>query len=85
MPALITAYRGGKAIGRCDATCYTARVVSADRCRCVCGGANHGVGLSQAFENTHALQGDWRVAYRKTRKGAITFKTLDQLDILYED
>lgn len=82
MPALITAYDGRKKrMSRCDANCYGARSVCVDRCACICGGANHGVGLAQAFANTVALQGDWRVVFRKANKGPITFKTIDQLGL----
>jgi len=34
--------------GRCDSRCYDART---KRCRCCCGGRNHGVGLNQAIKN----------------------------------
>lgn len=33
---------------RCDRSCYEAK---GKRCRCCCGGKNHGVGLNQAIEN----------------------------------
>lgn len=36
--------------GRCDARCYNAK---GDRCKCICDGHNHGVGLNQAIENAH--------------------------------
>lgn len=39
---------------RCDANCHNAR---APRCECICGGANHGVGLGQAMENTRVMSG----------------------------
>lgn len=37
---------------QCDARCYNA---TNDRCACVCGGANHGVGFAKACENTRKL------------------------------
>jgi hypothetical protein len=39
------------------------------KCTCVCGGANHGVGLSKAVENTRALQGEvyWREKHREIK------------------
>jgi hypothetical protein len=40
-------------IGRCDANCYNA---TNTKCTCICGGKNHGVGLTQARDNT-AQQG----------------------------
>ncbi len=33
---------------RCDRRCHEAK---GKRCRCCCGGKNHGVGLNQAIEN----------------------------------
>ena len=83
MPSLIAAFRNGKRIGGCDANCYDARAIGAEQCSCICGGANHGVGLRKAYENTLALKGDWKERYRKTRKGPITFETIDQLEIFW--
>lgn len=40
--------RGGQ---RCDARCYNSPHRTT-RCRCICGGANHGVGLKAAVETT---------------------------------
>ena len=37
---------------RCDARCHNARK---PRCRCICGGVNHGVGLDQARANTKEI------------------------------
>jgi len=37
---------------RCDARCHNA---TKPRCRCVCGGVNHGVGLEKARANTEQL------------------------------
>jgi len=34
---------------RCDARCYNGKHA---RCRCICGGRNHGVGLEKALRNT---------------------------------
>ena len=44
MPVLI---REGRR--RCDARCYNGRKT---RCRCICGGHNHGKGLVKAVEDT---------------------------------
>lgn len=38
----------GKLIGRCDARCYEAQH---PRCLCICGGKNHGGGVSRAVGN----------------------------------
>ena len=48
MTTLIVAYDKSGPIGRCDARCYDAK---GDRCRCICGGRNHGVGLRKALDN----------------------------------
>lgn len=44
----------GGALGdrRCDAKCYDAE---SPGCDCVCGGANHGAGLTVASEQTAAM------------------------------
>lgn len=39
-------------VGRCDARCYDAKQ---ERCRCVCGGRNHGKGLATAIEVTSKM------------------------------
>ena len=39
----------GKKRQSCNSLCYNAKH---DKCDCVCGGANHGVGLKQAITNT---------------------------------
>lgn len=41
--------------GRCDGRCYDAR---GRRCRCACGGRNHGVGLALAAKNIHEKFGE---------------------------
>jgi hypothetical protein len=46
MPALLTAHDStGRTIGRCDERCYLAQH---NHCRCICGGACHGLGLQAA-------------------------------------
>jgi len=53
MATLIATYDGeGKCTGRCDANCYNAK---GGHCDCLCGGANHGVGVNQAVQNTRDL------------------------------
>lgn len=39
-------------IGRCDERCYDG---IARKCRCCCGGVNHGVGLKKAVSNARNL------------------------------
>lgn len=36
---------------RCDARCYDAKS-SPDKCRCICGGKNHGIGLSKVWNES---------------------------------
>jgi alpha-galactosidase/6-phospho-beta-glucosidase family protein len=45
----------GKLIGACDAKCYLAEE---ERCECVCGGINHGVGLERAIDQMKGLMKD---------------------------
>ena len=53
----MTVYREGNR--RCDARCYDSMFEHAAkggaRCRCVCGGKNHGVGLDEAKRRSRAL------------------------------
>jgi len=39
----------GDIIGRCDERCHTAKT---EKCVCICGGKNHGVGSAQAIANS---------------------------------
>lgn len=41
-------------IGECSAKCYDA--AQATRCRCICGGRNHGVGEAQALANAREIR-----------------------------
>ena len=52
MTVLITVRNGQQMLGRCDATCYNAK---GHRCRCVCGGINHGAGIKWALTYTQQL------------------------------
>jgi len=47
-------YESGSSGGtrRCDARCYNAHGA---RCKCICGGVNHGKGLERAIENTRKM------------------------------
>lgn len=38
--------------GRCNARCYNAKH---EKCVCVCGGRNHGVGHDKAVDNTRQI------------------------------
>lgn len=37
---------------RCDARCYDA---TGKKCKCICGGVNHGVGKDTAISNSHNI------------------------------
>ncbi len=49
MATLIINHNSNGSTRRCDATCYNAKH---DKCRCICGGKNHGKGFEQAKKNT---------------------------------
>lgn len=54
---LIEARKGNQVIGRCDASCYAASPPKPSRkCKCICGGKNHGVGIANAIDNTNELK-----------------------------
>lgn len=52
MTTLISVYNSSGCIGRCDDKCHSA---TGPDCDCVCGGANHGVGLQKAMTNTREM------------------------------
>lgn len=52
MATLISQYNSDGTRRRCDARCYNAKH---HKCTCICGGANHGVGLQKAMENTKLM------------------------------
>jgi hypothetical protein len=54
--ALLTVYRGGDIVGRCDAKCYLA---TCKDCDCICTGLNHSAGLQRATDQTRALAEEW--------------------------
>ncbi len=52
MTTLISAHNSEGCYGRCDAKCHEA---THEKCDCICGGVNHGVGLRQAVLNTREM------------------------------
>jgi len=69
-------FASGK-IRRCDSRCHNAK---GDKCTCVCGGINHGVGLRQAIinsQNSRALDPHLPV-------NLIMLSPKDQLDLFSE-
>lgn len=63
MTTLIAVYNSDGCVGRCDAKCYNA-VTS--YCECVCGGANHGVGMKQAIQQAQDHFKEWIKEYAET-------------------
>lgn len=49
--------------GRCDARCYDGDPQA--RCRCICGGTNHGKGRALAAANGRAIRRQWAAAVRE--------------------
>lgn len=68
MATLISVYDNGVLVGRCDAHCHDAAGIGSAECDCICRGANHGVGLSQAIANTAAMAPAWMKRERKQRR-----------------
>lgn len=60
MAILVAIYSGDKRrpVACCNSACYDARN-SAEWCKCLCGEANHGVGVNQATENTMKHGQEW--------------------------
>ena len=61
---IISAYDRGTMYGRCDASCYDGTKTD---CDCICGGVNHGVGLTRALANTAAMSDNWLKRDRNSR------------------
>lgn len=53
-------YSSDGCVGRCDARCHEAEELE---CKCVCFGANHGVGLAKAQRNTRENAEKWIPQY----------------------
>lgn len=56
MTAVLTVRSGGSVAGSCGKSCYDAEH---EKCRCVCLGANHGVGFEQAVRNAQSMADHW--------------------------
>lgn len=63
---LITYQNSAGEGGRCDAKCYTAKH---PECHCICGGANHGAGLSKAMDNTREMAEEWIRQWEEAHPG----------------
>lgn len=73
MATLIAAYNSEGCIGRCDAKCYNAK---SGICQCICGGANHGVGVNQAIDNTREMAEEWMKNWKQEYPNTETFDVL---------
>lgn len=82
MASLLTIYRGGDAVGRCDAKCYNAECKD---CFCICEGLNHSVGLEKATEQTRRLAAEWveRARAAGQRIDSVQLDTAAQTDPLF--
>lgn len=52
MTTIYAVYNSDGCVGRCDAKCHEA---TGDECRCICGGAFHGVGSKIAWADRKTL------------------------------
>jgi len=74
MPTLIISKGRKRSTHRCDERCYD----SADKkCRCICQGKNHGVGLKQALINTAMLAEQYPQSTEPSFFHHLTEKVLD--------
>ena len=64
----------GVCIGRCSASCYDAP--PGTRCRCVCGGKNHGVGEIVAMGQSHELRRKFESAELHPATAQVVFEDL---------
>jgi hypothetical protein len=71
MTTLIAYYNSDGCVGRCDAKCYNAK---GPKCECICGGANHGVGLKQAETNTKELAEEWIENWNATHSDTVAIQ-----------
>ena len=61
MATVLAVYNGAACLARCDSRCHDAK---GGECKCICGGALHGVGAriaaEDAFESLGWFQREWR-------------------------
>jgi len=55
MATIFAVYSSDGCVGRCDARCHNATGIE---CKCICGGAFHGVGSKIAWEDRKTLTDD---------------------------
>lgn len=59
MATLVAIYVHGRIKARCDARCYEG-ISPQEKCKCLCGGDNHGVGVERAVANTLRNAARWK-------------------------
>lgn len=67
MPTMISIRDSNGKLRRCGVRCYGAKQPR-DKCKCVCGSRNHGVGESMAIVNTKDAEGVVKIVDEKPPK-----------------
>ena len=78
MVTLISFHTGSGDSGRCDEKCYNA---TSPVCTCCCGGANHGVGLKRAEQNTVERASELIKAHEKRTGRKLIFSAISQEEL----
>lgn len=82
MATLITVKYANGTQRRCDAKCYNAKH---PRCKCVCGGMNHGVGLNSAIRATEGLAEDYLEQISNPENPPVRIKKTTPHPVLFEE
>lgn len=83
MATVIAVYNSEGCVGHCDARCHEAKGFD---CKCICGGANHGVGLKIAQEDSQYIADEEIIAECRNmgRRGDLrVFREQQQLRMLW--
>lgn len=59
----------GRVRHRCDARCYNGRIGT--KCKCICGGRNHGKGLQTAVEQTRSAEFAYELGTKGPQPGTL--------------
>jgi len=83
MTTILSVHNNYGEVGRCDAKCHNA---TKPECKCICGGKNHGVGLSHAIENTKNMTESFikKHTYTKNKKKLIIKKHTEKTAYLFD-
>ena len=66
MAVLMELRINGRIVARCTDVCFEAKN---PRCKCICGGNNHGKGYNAAVENTLREADEWLARWREEHGG----------------